>query len=110
MVEMLLQGQAKALAQKAVDLAMAGDTVALKICIERLIPRAHERTLSFSLPVVAAPKDAAAALAAIVKGVGAGELSAGEGKQLVSLIEASLKALELTDIEQRLAKLEEAKR
>ena len=36
--ETLLEGQAEALTQKAVELALAGDPVALKICIDRIFP------------------------------------------------------------------------
>ncbi len=36
--ERLLNDQAEALAQKAIDLALAGDTVALGMCLERVIP------------------------------------------------------------------------
>ena len=52
--ESLLEGQAEALTQKAVDIALAGDTVALKLCIDRIFsPRKHRpqyviiRRLSF---------------------------------------------------------------
>ena len=34
----LLEPHAPALIQKAVDMALAGDTVALKLCLDRIIP------------------------------------------------------------------------
>ena len=39
--EALLEGQAEALTQKAVDMALAGDTVALKLCLEEFTRRAE---------------------------------------------------------------------
>ena len=35
----LLEGQAEALTQRAVQLALAGDSTALRLCLERLAPR-----------------------------------------------------------------------
>lgn len=37
--EALLDGEAEALTRKAVELALQGDTVALRLCLERLCPR-----------------------------------------------------------------------
>jgi hypothetical protein len=35
----LLEGKGAALTRKAVELALTGDTVALKLCLERLLPK-----------------------------------------------------------------------
>ena len=45
MAETLLEGQAKALVQKAVSMALSGNTTALRLCIERLIPPKREPTV-----------------------------------------------------------------
>jgi hypothetical protein len=36
--EKLLDGEAKALTRKAIDLAKEGDTTALRLCLERIVP------------------------------------------------------------------------
>jgi len=46
----LLLPHAEALVAKAVELALAGDPQALRLCIERLIPRATNETLVIQLP------------------------------------------------------------
>ena len=109
MATSLLEGEAHALVRKAVELALAGDVTALKLCLERLPPRRHERSATFALPPVTAPEDAAAALAAIVNGVGTGDHTPGEAKALVTLIEAALRAIETTEHEKRLTALEQRK-
>lgn len=106
MAEALLEGEARALTRKCIDLAMAGDVIALKLCLERILPRRHERTLSFRLPSVKQPTDAGHALAVILKGVGDGSLMPGEAKALVALVEATLKNVETVDHERRLSALE----
>src|SRR5687768_12762239 len=37
----LLEGEAEALTRKAVELALAGDTVALRLVLDRLLPKAR---------------------------------------------------------------------
>ena len=44
--EALLDGEAEALTRKAVEMALAGDTVALRLCLERILsgPRGKRLT------------------------------------------------------------------
>ena len=107
--EMLLDGEARALTRKAIELAIAGDVVALRMCLDRIMPR-RERTVTFTMPKVATPKDAAAALAAIMQAIGTGELTPAEAKAVASLVETSLRSHELIDHEKRLVALEERQR
>jgi len=46
----LFEPHAEALVNKAVELAIGGDAVALRLCIERLIPRAVEKPVTVMLP------------------------------------------------------------
>src|SRR6185437_3737662 len=39
----LLEGEAEGLTRKAVELAMLGDPMALRLCLERLLPPCRER-------------------------------------------------------------------
>ncbi len=95
LAEALLEDEAVALVRQAIDLAKAGDVTALRLCLERLIPRRVERSIEFELPTISEPKDAVAALSQIMEGVGRGELTASEAGSLVSLVEATLKAIEV---------------
>ena len=42
-IQDLLDGEAEALGRKAIELALAGDTVALRLCLERIAPPRKER-------------------------------------------------------------------
>ena len=50
--EGLLDGEAEALTRKAVELALEGDTVALRLCLERLLPPRRSRRVTFDLPTI----------------------------------------------------------
>jgi hypothetical protein len=76
--EILLDGEAEALTRKAIDLAQAGDTIALRLCLERIVPPRRERTLRFALPPLQSAADAPAAMAAIVAAAAAGNITLGE--------------------------------
>ncbi|HVP45419.1 MAG TPA: hypothetical protein VMT32_02505, partial [Bryobacteraceae bacterium] len=68
----------------AVEMAKAGDTTALRLVLERLIPPARERHLALKLPRVETAADATKALGAVLDAVAAGELTLGEGQSIVS--------------------------
>jgi len=52
MMEQLLDGQAEKLVQKVVTSALEGNTHAMAICLDRLIPRCKERTINFDTPPI----------------------------------------------------------
>ena len=48
--EALLEGEAEKLTRKCIELAMDGDTVALRLCLERIYPARKDRPVTFPLP------------------------------------------------------------
>ena len=88
----LLEGEAEALSRKAVELALAGDTTALRLCLERIAPPRKDAPLRMDLPELYTAADAAGALRAIVAAVATGELTPSEGAALTGLVEADRRA------------------
>jgi hypothetical protein len=105
-VQELLEGQAVALSQKAVEMALAGDTVALRLCLERLAPPRKDAPVQFPLPRMATANDAAEAAAAVLVAVSEGNLTPTEGAQVMGLVDSYRRTLEVTDLEARIAALE----
>jgi hypothetical protein len=103
----MLEHEAEELMRQAIDLAKSGDTVALRLCIERLVAKRTERAIQFELPSIREPKDALEAISQIARGVAEGELTAREADALVGLVETMLKAIEVVEIDSRLRALEE---
>ena len=68
----MLDDEAGALTRQAIDLAKAGDVTALRLCIDRLVPKRTERPIEFKGPRVSEPKNAVAALSRIMDGVARG--------------------------------------
>ena len=100
----LLTPHAPDLVAKAVELAMKGDTTALRMCIDRLIPPLKAQAIKAQL-------DASGSLSergeAILKATTAGELDPATGNSLIGALATQAKLLEVTAIEERLTALEE---
>ena len=108
-IEELLDGEADKLTRKAVDLALEGDTTALRLCLERLCPPRKDRPISFDLPPVTNSTDALAAMSALLTAVAQGEVTPSEAQTVATVIEAHRRVIECEDHERRLQALEEVK-
>jgi hypothetical protein len=105
-LEQLLDGQAEALTQKAIDQALAGDIAALRICLDRILPPRKDRPVTFSLPSIASAKDAVSVLSALLKAVSSGELTPSEAAEVGKLVDGYVKATEANELTERLERLE----
>jgi hypothetical protein len=106
-VEKLLEGEAEDIGRKAVELAKSGDTVALRLCLERIAPVRRGRPISLVLPSMSTPADVTTALTAIVSQMAEGEITPEEAATAASVIETKRKALETEELDRRVAILEQ---
>jgi hypothetical protein len=105
-IEVLLDGEAEAITRKAVELAKAGDTVALRLCLDRLAPVRKDRPVNFALPAIETTADLPKASGALLEAVASGELTPSEAAELGKVVEAHVRAIEVTDVAARLEALE----
>jgi hypothetical protein len=105
-LESLLDGQAPALTQKAIDLALTGDIPALRICLDRILPPRRDRPVTFALPPIESAQDAAATVSAVLTAVAAGDLTPADAGEISRLIETYVKAFETAELAERLERLE----
>ena len=102
----LLDGEAESLTRRAVELALDGDTTALRLCLERIAPPRRDAPVQFDLPRMESAADAAKAAAAVIDAVASGELTPTEGAHIMGLIETFRRTFETTELEARVAALE----
>jgi hypothetical protein len=102
----LLEGEGEALTRKAIEMALAGDSVALRLCLDRIAPPRKDIPVQFALPHMATAQDAAQAAAGVLQAVSLGELTPLEATQIMGLIDGFRKVLELSELEARVAALE----
>jgi hypothetical protein len=111
-IEALLEGQAEKLTEKAIQMALGGDVTAMRLCLDRLAPPPKDRPIQIAMPRLAGLQDMTImtiATAAVVDAVTSGTITPSEGEAIAKLIEVHRRAVELVDIEARLARLEQQK-
>lgn len=106
-VETLLQGEAESLTRAAIDAALGGDVTALRLCLDRIAPARKDPPVQFDLPAIESVDDVAGAGSALLAAVAAGEVSPSEAASIGGLLASHARILELTELEARVAKLEE---
>src|SRR5258708_16638663 len=105
-VEALLDNEAEALTRKVIELALAGNMAAIRLCFERLLPPRRDRGVAFDLPKIESASDALPASSIVLESCAAGTLTPGEAAEVMRLIETHLRAIELRQIETGMAALE----
>ena len=104
--EQLLSDGGEALISKAVEMARGGDRLMLKLILEKLLPRPRGPAVEVELPRVERAADVVAAVAAVIEHASHGDLSLGEARAFLDLIEVQRKAVETADLAARLEALE----
>ena len=105
--EAILSGEAEALTRKCVEVALAGDVTALRLCLERILPTQRGRTLEFDVPVLRSPTDIVAATAELVAAIGAAEITPDEALTIGRVLDGHRRAFETEQLEDRLTALEQ---
>ena len=106
-MDALLDGEAKAITDKCIEMAKAGDSAALRLCMERLVPPRKDRVVRFEIPPLEKPADCIPIMAAIMRGVAEGDLTPGEAAALSKILDSYTRAVELADLAERITKLEQ---
>jgi hypothetical protein len=104
--EALLEGESEALTRKAIELALEGDTTAMRLCLERIMPQCRSRSIAFDTPPIDRVEDLARAIGSIFQEVAGGRIRLDEGSALVGMLEAKRRAMDTVDLEKRLRALE----
>jgi len=106
LLEELLDGEGELIVRKLIDQAKAGDPWAVRMAIERLVPR-RERRVVVELPRVEKAADVAGAVADVLELAASGKLTIEEARAFLALLEHQRKAIETLDLAVRLELLEQ---
>ena len=106
LLENALASDGKAIVNKAIEMAKDGDHIALRLCMERLLPRRKHESIECELPPIEKAADAVAALSTISAAVGAGDVARSEAAALARVVDFCVRALATLGFDERLAKVE----
>jgi hypothetical protein len=115
LAEQLLEGEAERLVREAIDRALQGDVLAMRLCLERILPVLRGRRIQLDLPAEDVPPEQAArgiagAVAATARAMAEGEITPEEAMTAAGIFELQRRAVETADLERRLARLEDEAR
>ena len=79
-IESLLEGQAEALTQTAIAKALDGDSIALRLCMDRIAPPMKDKPVVFTLPKMHDAMDASEAAGSVLSAVSDGTITPIEGQ------------------------------
>lgn len=108
-MEALLEGEAEALTRVAIEKALAGDMMALRICFDRLYPPQKGRSIQIDLPAIKQADDVVRGYEAVLAAVSDGFITPDEASTIAHVLEAKRKSIETCDLENRLVALEKEK-
>jgi hypothetical protein len=94
LAEATLEGQLEQVVGKIVDKAIEGDMTAARMVLDRLMPAGRSRKIRFTLPPLKTSRDVAAASAALVGSVVAGNLAADEAIPMQQLLRGHVDILQ----------------
>ena len=99
-----------AIADKAIEVALAGHPLALKLCLERILPRPRDpdAAVTLDLPSIATVADCAGALDTILASIVNGDITPNQGETLTRVIESRMRSFEMVVVEQRVSAIEQA--
>jgi len=102
-----LDSHAESLTKKCLLMAHQGNTTAMRLCMERLLPARRHRLLQFKLPPVKTIADVDAASESVVDAVARGQLTPAEGQSFSLMLEGRRRVIETQELEPRIRALED---
>jgi hypothetical protein len=102
----LIDGQAEAIAAKAVEKALQGDSPMQRALLNTLVPPRRERMVEVELPKIESAADVRKASSAVIAACAAGELSPREASEIMGLISTHRGTIEVAELEARVDALE----
>jgi hypothetical protein len=93
------------LTRKAIEMALGGDTVALRLCLERNLPAAQSRPVTFALQPVTNARDAADISAAVAAVASNGDITLSEAAEVAKLIDSYVKAYNAAELDDPMASI-----
>ncbi len=80
---------------------------AARLVLDRVVPVRKGRPIAIKLPAITTPTDVLEALSVTFERMAAGEITPDEAAIVAGVLDSQRRAVELVDIEQRLARLED---
>ena len=98
-VEALIEGEAEEIMRKLIEKAKEGNSTALRLCLDRLVPPRRERSVAFDMDEIKTAADADKASSSVLAAVAEGTLTPDEATKVMALITAHINIVEVSELE-----------
>ena len=103
----LLQGEIEAITRAAIEAAKAGDMVAIRLCLDKVLPAMKGAPMpALDMPELKTASDIPAYFEAINELLATGDLTEGELSALLNVVEKFRQTIDFAELEQRIEALE----
>jgi hypothetical protein len=106
MAQELLDSHAESLVRKCLMSAFKGDSKAMQLCLDRVLPARRELPVKLGKLPLGTAAELSQASELVTQKVAAGQLTPSQGHAIAELIERRRKVLETEDLDRRLQALE----
>jgi hypothetical protein len=79
-------------------MALDGDPVALRICMERICPARKDRPVAFALPPINTARDAADVMSDVLSAVASGQITPADASEISKVVAVAVKAFEAAEL------------
>jgi len=104
----LLEKYSESILQKCMSMALKGDRVALKLCVERLFPARPDGYIQMPLPRTQTLQDVADGNQLVLQAIARGRITPADGEALSRILEDRRRVLESVEWEARIEALEQS--
>jgi hypothetical protein len=108
MLQNMLDEEGEAILAQVMSMAKDGNSFALRLCMERLLPKRSHEPLECELPPISKAADAVTAMGDIAAAIGTGEVAPAEAAALAKVVTGFVQALFTHGLDERLTGVEAA--
>jgi hypothetical protein len=102
----MMEGGLETILDQVVAKAKAGDMLACRMIIDKIIPAQKDRTVAIELPPITSVDEVGRAQSEILQAVVDGDITPNEGERIAAIVESRRRAIETVELEARIAELE----
>jgi hypothetical protein len=95
--EAMLSGEAEEIMRKAIQMGKRGHPIAMRWCLDRIMPPAKDRPVTFQLRPINSARDAADALSDVAAAVSSGTITPSDAEAISRVLGNAAKAYEIAD-------------
>jgi hypothetical protein len=107
LAQQLLESHAEPVVRKALMMAIQGDTTAMKLCMDRILPVRHDQPVKLGSLPTATAADVSKATQKVVQSVASGKIPIAQGLAVSEMLERRRRAVETESLDGRVRNLEE---